>query len=53
MLTLVAEDRAVDALLWLTGSLIDAVIDEVAPNKEGVARCGVQCEFVAGADAQF
>jgi hypothetical protein len=42
----VSEHGAVDTVL-------SAVVDEVAPNKEGVSALGSQDEFFAWADEQF
>jgi hypothetical protein len=38
----VSEGRAVDAALSLAGSHIDAVINKLSPNKEGVTGCRSQ-----------
>lgn len=52
MLSLVSEDRAVDPLLPLAGSLVDAVVNELPPHEQCVCSIGVQHELVAWPDEQ-
>lgn len=49
---LVAERRAIDAVLWLASSLVDAVVDKLAPDEERVERLGSEYPLFAGADEQ-
>src|SRR5262245_5001497 len=41
----IPEGRAVDAALSLSGSHVDAVINELSPNKEGVSGCCSQYDL--------
>jgi hypothetical protein len=50
MRRLVPEDGAVDAGLPLTSSLVDAVVNEKAPDEHGVAKLGSEHEFLARPD---
>jgi len=52
MAALVAEGSAVDAHLSLAGSGVDAVIEEAAPDEEGVTVEGPQDKFLSWPDEQ-
>lgn len=49
---LVSEDSAVDAVLPLAGSGVNAVVDEVSPNKHCVACLGSEDPLLARSDEQ-
>jgi hypothetical protein len=50
---LIAEGGTVDSFLSPPGSLVDAVINEFSPHKEGVSGFGAEDEFGSRADEQF
>ncbi len=52
MLRLISEYGAVDSLLPFSGSLIDAVINEVSPDPNSVSVSGAEYPLLAGADKQ-
>lgn len=49
----VPEGRAVDAVLLFSGALVNAVVFELSPNKEGCTVKGSQYDLFSGAAEQF
>jgi hypothetical protein len=47
---LVSEHGAIDALLSFAGSLVDAIVNELAPHPHGVSGKGTEYPLLAGAD---
>jgi hypothetical protein len=50
MAAFVSEDRAVDSLLAFSGSLVDAVVNELSPHPNSVGELGSEDPLLSGAD---
>lgn len=52
MLSLIAERGAIDSCLRLAGSLVNAAVDKLSPNKKSVPCSCAENDFLAGAAEQ-